>query len=231
LEVDRRLNQGNLDRRAKAARRSSRYKPKASARRFHQSNGPRLNGALQALRKHSRILRHWRAPADCFGANPVASALGNRTRRDPGTAVRTYHEGQLPTLKRGTFYLAGSRNFLFGPNKAVPSLSYPLSKVVARVVGSAWMVRNSRLAGQSACPTSLARVRRSWPFSSLRMKVCFITRLIQSQPSSSRFQVAHSVSPKCPRHPAVPDRAHSCSRRFPPIDGVAGWSMDCNFGP
>jgi hypothetical protein len=47
-------------------------------------------------------------------ANSVASALGNRTRRDPGTAVRTYHEGLKPTRRTGTFYLAGNRNFLFG---------------------------------------------------------------------------------------------------------------------
>lgn len=67
--------------------------PKASARRFHQSNGSRLNGALLALRKDTRVLRHRRAPADCFGANPVASALGNPARRDPGRAVRTYHGG------------------------------------------------------------------------------------------------------------------------------------------
>ena len=43
------------------------------------------------------------------GANSVASALGNRTRRDPGTAMRTYHEGLKPTRKTGTFY--------FGPTK------------------------------------------------------------------------------------------------------------------
>src|ERR1017187_4941363 len=72
----------------------------------------RLNNALLALRKDSRVLRHRRAFADCFGANPVASALGNRTRRDPGTAVRTYHEGRKPTRKTGTFYFGGSRNFL-----------------------------------------------------------------------------------------------------------------------
>ena len=48
------------------------------------------------------------------GANSVASALGNRTRRDPGAAVRTYHEGLKPALKTGTFYLAGNRNFLLG---------------------------------------------------------------------------------------------------------------------
>ena len=107
VEVDRRLaKKDNLDRRAKAARRSSRLKPKASAQRFHQSNGPRLNGAPQALRKHSRVLHHRRAPADCFGANPVASALGNPTRRDPGKVMRRYHEGRPPTPDK--------RNFLLG---------------------------------------------------------------------------------------------------------------------
>jgi hypothetical protein len=53
-------------------------------------------------------------------ANSVASALGNRTRRDPGAAVRTYHEGPEPALKTGTFYLAGNRNFLFGSDMGGP---------------------------------------------------------------------------------------------------------------
>jgi hypothetical protein len=52
------------------------------------------------------------------GANSVASALGSPTRRDPGEAVRTYHQGRESTLKTGTFYLAESRNFLFGSNIA-----------------------------------------------------------------------------------------------------------------
>jgi hypothetical protein len=99
------------------------YKPKASAQRFHQSNGSRLDNALLALRKNSRVLRHRRAFADCFGANPVASALGNRPRRDPGAAVRTYHEGRHLILKTGTFYLAGNRNFLFGSDTARGLLS------------------------------------------------------------------------------------------------------------
>src|ERR1051326_3505995 len=86
--------------------------PKASALRFHQSNGSRPNGAPLALRKHSRVLRHRRAPADCFGANPVASALGNPTRRDPGGVMRTYHEGRPAALNTGTFYFGGNRNFL-----------------------------------------------------------------------------------------------------------------------
>ena len=88
--------------------------PKASAQKFHQSNGSQLDNALLALRKDSRVLRHRRAFADCFGANPVASALGDRTRRDPDAAMRTYHVGLKQTLKTGTFYLAESRNFLIG---------------------------------------------------------------------------------------------------------------------
>src|SRR5258708_6878764 len=86
--------------------------PKASAPRFHQSNGSRLDNALLALRKQSRVLRHRRAFADCFGANPVASALGNRPGRDPGAAVRTYHADPKRVLKTGTIYFGGNRNFL-----------------------------------------------------------------------------------------------------------------------
>src|SRR5579863_10183365 len=90
--------------------------PKASAPEFHQSNGSRPNGPLLALRK---LLRHSRSPADCFGANPVASALGNSAGRDPGEAVRTYHEDRKQILKPelstwpeiGTFYLAPTRSF------------------------------------------------------------------------------------------------------------------------
>ena len=114
MEVDRRLrSKTHFVRRASPAIFAF-FMPKASARGFHQSNGSRLDNALLALRKDSRVLRHRRASADCFGANPVASALGNRPRRDPGAAVRTYHEGLKLALKTGTFYLAGNRNFLFG---------------------------------------------------------------------------------------------------------------------
>src|SRR5207245_11354741 len=92
--------------------------PKASAPRFHQSNGSRLDNALLALRKQSRVLRHRRAFADCFGANPVASALGNRPGRDPGAAVRTYHADPKRVLKTGTSYFGGNRNFLLWSDRA-----------------------------------------------------------------------------------------------------------------
>ena len=73
----------NKERRAKAAPAIfASYMPKASAQESHQSNRPRLDNALLALRKDSRVLRHRRAFADCFGANPVASALGSSTGRD-----------------------------------------------------------------------------------------------------------------------------------------------------
>src|ERR1051326_2502385 len=61
------------------------------------------------------------APADCFGANPVASALGNPTRRDPGGAMRTYHEGRPAALNTGTFYFGGNRNFLLWSDRTVRS--------------------------------------------------------------------------------------------------------------
>lgn len=74
--------------------------------------GPGSNRALLALRKYSRVLRHRRAPADCFGANPVASALGDPARRDPGEAMRTYHGVFSDPGATGTFYFGGNRNFL-----------------------------------------------------------------------------------------------------------------------
>ena len=59
------------------------------------------------------------------GANSVASALGHRPRRDPGAAVRTYHEGLSPAPKTGTFYLAGNRNFLLGSDRRQVVFSGP----------------------------------------------------------------------------------------------------------
>lgn len=47
-------------------------------------------------------------------SQPRRLGFGDPTRRDPGGAVRTYHEGRYQPLKTGTFYLAGNRNFLFG---------------------------------------------------------------------------------------------------------------------
>jgi hypothetical protein len=68
----------------------------------HIRKDPRASRALQALRKHSRVLRHRRVP----GANPVASALDNLAGRDHSETMRT-HRVQIVAPKIGTLYLAG----------------------------------------------------------------------------------------------------------------------------
>jgi hypothetical protein len=70
-------------------------------------------GPLRRPVKTTRVLIAVGGPAPTApGANSVASALGSLTRRDPGKAVRTYHVDLDGTLKIGSFYFAGNRNFL-----------------------------------------------------------------------------------------------------------------------
>ena len=86
----------------------------ASAPEFHQSNGSaaraepcRRSGnhtGSASLQGSRRLLR----------SQPRRFGLGHSTGRDPGEAVRTYHEDPKPNPKTGTFYLAENRNFLFG---------------------------------------------------------------------------------------------------------------------
>ena len=92
--------------------------PKASAREFHQKHFVVLRKALlgdRLIPPGLESLSGGPAPT-ASGANSVASALGSLPRRDPGEAVRAYHEGLEDTLKLGTFYLAVNRNFLLGSN-------------------------------------------------------------------------------------------------------------------
>jgi hypothetical protein len=74
-----------------------------------------------AVSKHARL----RSFAPCSSTIPRrssirATSLFRRESRAVWLTVpqqrsaRTYHEGRPPTSIRGTFYLAGSRNFLFG---------------------------------------------------------------------------------------------------------------------
>src|SRR6478735_8282681 len=67
---------------------------------------PGSTNALLALRNNSRVLRHRRAFADCFGANPVASALGkpHQARPRQGCANIPWRSVIDPT----------NRNFLLG---------------------------------------------------------------------------------------------------------------------
>ena len=92
--------------------------PKASAPEFHQKHCVRPGKPSSRPGRSPGFIESLGGLAPtASGANSVASALGNLAGRDPGEAVRTYHEGPEATLQIGTFYLAGNRNFLFGSDR------------------------------------------------------------------------------------------------------------------
>ncbi len=96
------------------ARRSSRRNAQSLAREPHQKQNASLQesppGRAGPVNPEGSIAGGLAPTAS--GADSVASALGHRTRRDPNAAVRTYHGDPQPISKTGTFYFAGSRNFL-----------------------------------------------------------------------------------------------------------------------
>ena len=59
---------------------------------------PRLEQSPPGAPEITRVLRHRRAPADCFGANPVASALGAMPGATPARLCEHYHEDQKSIL-------------------------------------------------------------------------------------------------------------------------------------
>src|SRR5260370_42136408 len=70
IYLSRRVQQQDLERPAKAAGRSSRFRPKASAQRLHQRNG--FVVAHQTLPTNESCAGGWWS-ADFSGASPVAS--------------------------------------------------------------------------------------------------------------------------------------------------------------
>ena len=118
VEVDRSLRrEGQCGNAGQSARRIFAFvSPKPPLGKFHQkqnaSHTGKPSGRAGPVSPGCSIAGGLAPTAS--GANSVASALGNRTRRDPGAAVRTYHGVPKSTLKTGTFYLAGKRNFLLG---------------------------------------------------------------------------------------------------------------------
>jgi hypothetical protein len=75
-----------MERRAKAARRSSRLMyPKAAARRLHQSRSVQKNQNPQNGHLMARF--DWGFGAICFGASPVAAVFGSA----PGSATSPEH--------------------------------------------------------------------------------------------------------------------------------------------
>src|SRR5882724_7574300 len=117
----RRRHERPLERRAKPARRSSRFiDPKAAARRLHQSRSAHKNQNPQNGHLMARF--DWGFGAICFGASPVAAVFGSA----PGSATPPEHRihfnpsSQAALLKQdistllgiGHFYFAGNRTFL-----------------------------------------------------------------------------------------------------------------------
>jgi len=81
-----RRNQRQMERRAKPARRSSRFMyPKTAARRLHQSRCDPKNQNPQNGQLMARF--DWGLGAICFGASPVAAVFGSA----PGSATSPEH--------------------------------------------------------------------------------------------------------------------------------------------
>ena len=81
-----RPNQRQMERRAKPARRSSRFMyPKTAARRLHQSRSVQKNQNPQNGHLMARF--DWGFGAICFGASPVAAVFGSA----PGSATSPEH--------------------------------------------------------------------------------------------------------------------------------------------
>ena len=93
--------------------------PKPPLRSFTKAMDPRLEQSPAGAPEITRVLRHCRAPADCFGANPVASAWATPPGATPAklcehtTRIQNrIRKPELSTWPRiGTFYLAPTQNF------------------------------------------------------------------------------------------------------------------------
>ena len=110
----RRRHERPMERRAKPARRSSRFMdPKAAARRLHQSRCAHKNQNPQNGHLMARF--DWGFGAICFGASPVAAVFGSA----PGSATPPEHRihsnpsSQAATLKQDISTLLGIGHFYF----------------------------------------------------------------------------------------------------------------------
>src|SRR6267154_564183 len=103
-----------MERRAKPARRSSRFiNPKTAARRLHQSRSAHKNQNPQNGHLMARF--DWGFGAICFGASPVAAVFGSA----PGSATPPEHRihsnpsSQAALLKQDISTLLGIGHFYF----------------------------------------------------------------------------------------------------------------------
>src|SRR5712671_5374370 len=110
-----------MERRAKPARRSSRFiNPKTAARRLHQSRSAHKNQNPQNGHLMARF--DWGFGAICFGASPVAAVFGSA----PGSATPPEHRihsnpsSQAATLKQDISTLLGIGHFYFALTAHAP---------------------------------------------------------------------------------------------------------------
>src|ERR1700686_3578558 len=97
--------------------------PKASAREVPPEAGVVQEGPPRRPVETTRVLiAVWRACADCFRSQLRRLGFGRFARRDSSEAVRTYHKGCESTLKIGTFYFGGIRNFLLWSDTHPPKV-------------------------------------------------------------------------------------------------------------
>jgi len=118
-----RRNQRQMERRAKPARRSSRFMyPKTAARRLHQSRCDPKNQNPQNGQLMARF--DWGLGAICFGASPVAAVFGSapgsatspehRIHSNPNPRICPSKQDISTLLGIGHFYFALTRSFMGG---------------------------------------------------------------------------------------------------------------------
>src|ERR1035438_5707368 len=103
-----------MERRAKAARRSSRLMyPKAAARRLHQSRSVQKNQNPQNGHLMARF--DWGFGAICFGASPVAAVFGSAPESATPLEHRIHSNPTYPTApsKQDISTLLGIGHFYF----------------------------------------------------------------------------------------------------------------------
>src|ERR1035441_8039106 len=147
----RRSGQRQMERRAKAARRSSRLRyPKTAARGLHQSRSAPKNQNPQNGHLMARF--DWGLGAICFGASPVAAVFGSA----PGSATPPEHRihckpsSQAALLKQDISTLLGIGHFYFALTGAfLPPPEAPPSDTLDAVI------RKPANCALSSSPTAL----------------------------------------------------------------------------
>ena len=110
--VEHRWNKTQKERRAKPARRSSRFMyPKTAARRLHQSRSANKNQNPQNGHLMARF--DWGFGATCFGASPVAAVFGSAPGTPPEHRIHSKPNPPTGPSKQAISTLLGLGHFYF----------------------------------------------------------------------------------------------------------------------